>query len=171
MRVDPIALVVDEAFGIVPFLARRDDTAIDYTRRAIELDPSYWQAYTWLGLALAEKGLFPEAIEALETAWKLDNSPMIAEFLCGIYARGDYTDKALEMIEEISRQAEYRFVCPYELATIYIGLNDYDKAFELLIMAYETRSPCIPWLNVDPRLDPIRDDPRFEELHRLTGHK
>ena len=75
------------------------------------------------------------------------------------------------MIEELSRQAEYRFVCPYELGTIYIALGDYDKAFELLTIAYETRSPCIPWLNVDPRLDPIRDDPRFEELQRLTGHK
>ncbi len=67
--------------------------------------------------------------------------------------------------------AEHTYVCPYEVATIYIALKEYDKAFTWLTRAYEVRSPCIPWLRVDARLDPIREDQRFENLLRLTGHE
>jgi TolB-like protein/Flp pilus assembly protein TadD len=169
---DPVSLVADEMYGAVPFFAREYDLAIDYTSRAIKLDPSYWQAYTWQGLALAGKGLFAEAIEILEKGAKLDDSPQIVEFLGGIYARAGYTDKAEDMLEELERQRKTgRFICPYEIATIYLALGDLDAAFFWFDMAYELRSPCIPWLNVDPRLDVVRDDARFEDLQRITGHE
>ncbi|MHC4776901.1 MAG: tetratricopeptide repeat protein, partial [Planctomycetota bacterium] len=116
-------------------------------------------------------GQFPEAIKALETALGLDDSPQIVEFLGGIYARAGYLDKTREMLDELERQAEYRFICPYEVATIYLALGDFDKAFEWFDEAYAQRSPCVPWLNVDPRLDVIRDDARFEALQRATGHE
>jgi serine/threonine protein kinase/TolB-like protein/Tfp pilus assembly protein PilF len=170
---DPVSLVSDEEYGLVPYMARRYDLAIEYCRRAIELDPTYWQAYTWEGQALAEKGQFAEAIEVLEAARKLDDSPSIVEALGGVYARAGYTDKAGEMLDELDRQAkeEDRFICPYEVAQIYVALGDADTAFAWFEVAYELRSPCIPWLNVDPRLDSVRDDPRFDELLRLTGHE
>ena len=156
----------------MPVLAREYDLAIDYTSRAIELDPSYWQAYTWLGLALAQKGLFGDAIEVLEKGLGFDDSPQIFEFLGGIYARAGYTDKAKDMLDELERQRQAdRFICPYEVATIYLALGDFDTAFEWFDKAYELRSPCIPWLNVDPPLDVVRDDARFEELQRITGHE
>ncbi|MHC4141563.1 MAG: tetratricopeptide repeat protein, partial [Planctomycetota bacterium] len=169
---DPISLVEEEGYGSVPFMAREFELAIDYTRRAIELDPTFWQAYTWQGLALAEKGLFADAIEVLEKGEKLDDSPQILMFLGGIYARAGYTDKAKDMLEDVERQRKTgRFICPYEIATIYLALGDLDTAFFWFDMAYEFRSPCIPWLNVDPRLDVVRDDARFEELQRITGHE
>ncbi|MHC4349154.1 MAG: tetratricopeptide repeat protein, partial [Planctomycetota bacterium] len=169
---DPISLVEEEAYGSVPFFAREFDLAIDYARRAIELDPTYWQAYTWQGLALAEMGLFPEAIKVLETAKELDDTPQIIEFLGGVYARAGYTDKTQEMLDELERQRQAgRFICPYEIAAIYLALGDTDTAFFWFDMAYELRSPCIPWLNVDPRLDEFRDDARFEEFQRITGHE
>jgi serine/threonine protein kinase/Tfp pilus assembly protein PilF len=170
---DPVSLVYDEEYGLVPYMARRYDLAIDYCRRAIELDPTYWQAYTWQGMALAEKGQFAEAIEVLESARQLDDSPSIVEALGGVYARAGYTDRAGAMLDELDRQAkeEDRFICPYEVAEIYLALGDADTAFTWFEVAAELRSPCIPWLNVDPRLDGIRDDPRFDELLRLTGHK
>jgi tetratricopeptide (TPR) repeat protein len=153
-------------------MAREFELAIDYTRRAIELDPTFWQAYTWQGLALAEKGLFAEAIEVLEKGLVLDDSPQILMFLGGIYARAGYTDRAKDMLEDVARQRKTgRFICPYEIATIYLALGDADTAFFWFDLAYEFRSPCIPWLNVDPRLDVVRDDARFEELQRNTGHE
>jgi serine/threonine protein kinase/TolB-like protein/Flp pilus assembly protein TadD len=168
---DPISLVSAEEYGYVPYMAREYDLAIDYSRRAIELDPSYWQAYTWKGLALAEKELYAEAIDVLESALELDDAPQILQFLGGVYARAGYTDKAGEMLEELDRQSEDRFICPYEVAQIHLALGDFDTAFFWFDLAYELRSPCIPWLNVDPRLDPIRDDPRFADIQRRTGHE
>jgi len=77
------------------------------------------------------------------------------------------------MLKELERQKEEedRFICPYEVASIYLALGDVDTAFFWFDIAYELRSPCIPWLNVDPRLDGIRDDARFEEFQRITGHE
>ena len=93
---------------------------------------------------------------ALVITTTLDDSPTTAEFLGGIYARAGSTLKAREMIAELDRQAKFRFICPYELATIYEALRDHEMALNLFDLAYETKSPCIPRLMVDARLDDIR---------------
>ncbi|MHC5024824.1 MAG: TPR end-of-group domain-containing protein, partial [Planctomycetota bacterium] len=171
LEMDPVSLVTDDTYGMSAYQARRYDEAIDYSQRAIDLDPTFSEPYSWLGLALAAQGRFDEAIAALETARGFADSPIIIEFLGGVYAMAGREADAFAMLEELDRQSKYRFICPYEIATIYIALGDHDEAFKWLTEAYEERSACVPWLNTDPRLDPIRDDPRFEELQRLTGHR
>ena len=89
---------------------------------------------------------------------------MVYEFLGGVHALAGRPDLAHEMLAELERQGEYRFICPYEVATVYIALGDHDAAFEWMDEAIEARSSCIPNLQADIRLDPIRDDPRFREL-------
>jgi len=63
----------------------------------------------------------------------------------------------------MSKQA---YVSSYDLAILYVGLGDKDRALEQLNKAYEERAGFIIYLNVEPLFDPLRSDPRFAELVR-----
>ena len=65
--------------------------------------------------------------------------------------------------------SEQAYVSPYDLAILYLGLGDKDRAFEQLTKAYEDRTGWIIYLNVEPIFDPLRSDPRFVEL--VSGMK
>jgi hypothetical protein len=68
------------------------------------------------------------------------------------------------------RQSKKSYVSRYMIATIYTGLGDKDKAFSFLEKAYQERSPDIPYfLKADLRLDPLRSDPRFQDLMHRVG--
>jgi hypothetical protein len=67
----------------------------------------------------------------------------------------------LKRLEEVLRT---RYVCPYEVGVIHIWLGEKDEAFRQLEKGYEVRSQCMPSTKVDPRLDPIRSDPRYADL-------
>jgi len=77
--------------------------------------------------------------------------------------------EAEKLLEELKQVMEQRFVCPYEIATTYLGLGQKDEAFRWFEKAYEARSVCMIWLKVDPRIDPVRSDPRLIDLLRRVG--
>ena len=60
-------------------------------------------------------------------------------------------------------------VSSYNVALIYIGLGEKDRAFDSLEKAYKERSDLLVYLKVDPRLDTLRSDPRFADLMRRIG--
>ena len=62
-----------------------------------------------------------------------------------------------------------RYVCPYEVATLFVGLGDDDSALAWLQKAFDERADCTPWAAVDSKLDPLRSVPRFRELLRQVG--
>jgi hypothetical protein len=71
---------------------------------------------------------------------------------------------AERVIEELQRKSVERYVSPFEIALIHVGLGDRDRAFEWLDKAFRDRSDLLVYLKVDPRLDPIRSDRRFTAL-------
>jgi hypothetical protein len=77
--------------------------------------------------------------------------------------------EALAVIEELKELSKRRFVLPYFIATIYTGLSDKDQAFAYFEKAYEVSHPGIALVNVDPKFDTLRSDPRFTELVRRIG--
>jgi hypothetical protein len=62
-----------------------------------------------------------------------------------------------------------RYVPPFLIALIYVGLGDEDQAFAWLAKAYAERSVWMPWLKVDPEFDDLRSDPRFVSLMQRIG--
>jgi hypothetical protein len=73
------------------------------------------------------------------------------------------------LLVELNKIMKQRYICPYEIATTYLGLGQKEEAFRWLDKAYEVRSMCMMWLKVDPPLYPIRSDPRFADLVRRVG--
>ena len=168
---DPYSITFAEEYGLVYYLARDYETMVSKAREAIALDPDRWVGHTMLGLALAQKGDFDEAIDATMRAEELNENPAMLADLGGVYALAGKVAEAREVLDELTKMGEDRYVCPYRTAAIYVGLDEHDEAFERFGQACEDRSECMPLINYDPRLDSVRDDPRFDALVECVGLK
>jgi hypothetical protein len=75
----------------------------------------------------------------------------------------------LKILDELKTLAKQSDLSPYQLAVVYVGLGEKDRAFELLEKAKVERSTLLKYLKMDPRFDSLRSDPRFQDLLRGTG--
>ena len=166
---DPASRYTNPDYGCVSFMCRRFDRTVRDCREAIKVDPNFWAAHQWWGLALAEKGQFAEAIWRLEKSVDLSDSPVSMAMLGSVLASAGRPAEARSILKTLKEREKRDYVCPYELATISINLGDFDEAFAEMERACDARADCIPWLQVDPRIDEIRDDPRFDHVLERAG--
>jgi serine/threonine protein kinase/tetratricopeptide (TPR) repeat protein len=165
-ELDPVSALIAGDASWVFYLSRDYDRAAQQGEQAIDLDPTSWVGYTWLGLAYQKKGQFTKAIDMLEKARQLDDNVTTLEMLAGAYAAAGQTAKAKTVTASMVHRSSQRYVCPYEIATTYIGLRDKESAFEWLRKSLDERADCSVWALADPKLDSLRSDPRFADLLR-----
>jgi len=138
---------------------------IDVLMPTIEQDAQYEAAYDWLGMAYVQQERFDKAIPTYLRAEELSDG--LAEVLGGLghaYAVAGRENEAREVLDIMYRSAERWHVPPVQIAFVHIGLGEKQEALDLLEMAYEQRSWELVFLQAEPWLDPIRDEPRFIEL-------
>jgi serine/threonine-protein kinase len=171
-ELDPLSLIINTDVGLIFYIARQYDQAIEQCRNVIEMDPNFGVAHFALGLAYEQKGVHDEAISELQKAITASGGITVMTGALGhTYAVSDKKDKAQKILDELKKLSKRRYVSPYSIATIYIGLGEKDQAFEWLQKAYDDRSVWLIHLHVkvDPRLDSLRSDPRFTELLKKMG--
>src|SRR2546422_10869470 len=117
-----------------------------------------------------EKRMYEEAITELQTALNVtgrhDFSVASLGYTYGVLGK---RGEARKLLNELMERAERRYVSPYSIAHIYIGLGERDQAFEWLRKGSESHDEWMGWLKVDPKLDSLRSDPRFADLARRVG--
>ncbi|HEY3173960.1 MAG TPA: protein kinase [Thermoanaerobaculia bacterium] len=168
-QLDPLSPIILSDVSWVYYGARKYDKALEVSRELVEMNPSSPWGHTYLGLALEKTGRIDEAIRELERAAGLDRSVTILEWLGGAYAAAGRTADANRILAELTSRAEKRYVCPYEIATVYVGLGRKDAAFEWLRRGVEERADCMPWIRADSKIDPLRGDPRYTDILRGVG--
>jgi len=161
---DPISLPIHTDLGLTYYFAREYDRAVEQYKKALELDPHFTRAYITLSSALALTGNYAEALPAVEKAIALTGDRTKVAYLGRIYALTGDRKKALEAVEELKELSKKRPVSPHSIALIYAALGEKDRAFEWLQMAWEEGFVEPYSIKVDPWLDSLRDDPRFQEL-------
>ncbi|MBV9074509.1 MAG: winged helix-turn-helix domain-containing protein [Acidobacteria bacterium] len=168
-QLDPysIPIVADHIF--LTFLARRYSESIEVGRRAVEDEPSAAMFHAYLALPYAMQGRFSEAIAEGEIGHRLDNSPLLESFLAGVYAVAGRKLDAERLVSDLKQKHESRYSCSYEIANTYVALGQADTAFGWFDTAYNERSDCMFALKVDPRLERIRTDARYQDLLRRVG--
>ncbi len=169
-RLDPLSPEANFLLGQSFYLARRYDLAVNQFRTTIDLDPSFWVAHDELGWAYQEQGDLPRAIAEFQKARELE--PNVAEPLASLgrgFALSGQTAKARQVLDQLKKASAGIHVTPYNVASIYAALGDKDAAFAQLEKAYQERSFYLMWLGIDPQLDNLRPDPRFQDLLRRVG--
>jgi tetratricopeptide (TPR) repeat protein len=137
---------------------------------AVELHPGFWLAHYYLGLAHAQQEDFEAAIAGLHVACDLSDASWVWEGVGHTLAMAGRTDEAEATLARLREIAARQYVSPYSHAVILGALGRIDDAFDWLEKAIEARAWRIAWLSVDPLLDPLRADARFDALQaRLLG--
>ena len=165
VELDPLSLIINADVGGTLTIARRYDQAIAQLQRTLALDERFGYAHWNLGEALYLKGDTAAAIAEYEKARSLDDDPQILGLLGRAYADTGQKEKATQLIRELEERPKHEFVRGYIVALIYIGLGDKPKAIDCLEREYLDHDNIdTAWIRVDPMLDLLRGDPRFEAL-------
>jgi serine/threonine-protein kinase len=172
LELDPISLVINSHLGWAYMLTEKLDRSLTQLHKTVQMDPSFAMSYFILGWTYMKLEKFTEAIEAFKTAneW-FGGVPLSLSALGLAYSNAGEKEIAIELLDIIDTFYEDSQVEPFHYAVIHGGLGDKDKAFYFLEKAYEERSELMAALKVYSGLDPLRSDPRFDELLRKMNLK
>ena len=165
VELDPLSIVINADLGETFFYARRFDESVAQLRKTLEIDPTSFYAHYNLGIALQAKGDLSGAIAEYEKAKQLTDNVAVSTFWAQAKAHAGDKEAARRMLSELDEISKHREVLSYLRALLYLSLNNKDEALRWLEQSYDERDGSnICWINVDPLLDPLHGDPRFEAL-------
>jgi tetratricopeptide (TPR) repeat protein len=165
IELDPLSPVINTDFGQTLFMARRYDQAIAQLRKTLEIDPTFYYAHYTLGMALQLKGDVATAIAEYTKAHQLSDDLRIQVLLAAAKSRSGDKDAATQMLAELEEISRHRYVRSYWRALLYLSQGKRDEAIRWLEKGVADHEGLeIAWIKVDPMLDPLRGDPRFEAL-------
>jgi tetratricopeptide (TPR) repeat protein len=169
-RSDPLSPHIHGLSGHLLYQARQYDRALEHLRLALALNPELWVLHTWRGRICERKGMFDEASREFQKAFDLSGGNTEQLSMKGyIQARLGQRGEAEQAIRLLTGLAGQRYVPPYNLAMVYAGLSDVEKALEWLEEAYRTRDVRLTFLAVEPKWDFVRQHPQFQDLLRRLG--
>lgn len=165
---DPLSPGVYVTLAHILCNARHYDQAIEVLKKTLEMDRNYSGAYWFLGFCYSAKGMYAEAITGFEEAIKLgQDAPATQIRLGSAYAQKGNRARGQAILKQLQTSKEY--VSPFELAILHAALGERDQAFASLEKAYAAHDVQFQFLGVSPEWDPLRSDPRFQDLLRRVG--
>ena len=167
MEKEPLYLIQGANFAGVLMYARRFDEAVAQAKKTYDLDPNFIGGKSWLCHTYSMKGMYAESLAVAEKS--LDSDLPFLSDLAVAYANTGQRDKALAVIARWQENEKKRYVMTYWIAAAYAALGDKDRAFAELEKAYQNRDWFLQRLKVDPFMDPLRDDPRFDDMVKRIG--
>jgi serine/threonine protein kinase/Tfp pilus assembly protein PilF len=167
---DPLSLIINVAIGWAHYMARRYDEALEQLLQTVELDPNYPVTYWILGQLYRTMGRYDLAITEGEKGVNLSGgSPLMRAALAHSYGKAGRRKEALEILDDLTNLAKCKYVAPHFFAGIHIGLGENAGALEYLEKSYEDHSHWLIYLHIDPSMDDLRQDPRFQDLLKRVG--
>src|SRR6266704_727373 len=171
VELDPFSVIMNANFGHCYILARRYPEAIAQLRKATELDPNFGQTHVFLGHALEVSGDSAGAIREYEKAYEVGKAHGIgakdvgAPWLAYAYALQGEQEKALQLLgqlEDLERRNGGVFA--FGLAMVHLRLGQKEQAIDWLERSYLDKELPMSFIKVNPELEPLRGNPRFEKL-------
>jgi TolB-like protein/Tfp pilus assembly protein PilF len=166
-EIDPLSLPINNHAATVFYFRRDYDQAIEQARRTLDLDATFPNAHLILSLSYQQKEMYADAlVEAEKAASFSGRSAASLGCIGGCYAALGRPSEAKKIIKELQELSKRQYLSRFVIAWVYVNLHDRDAALEHLEQAYAERSSYLPHIKVDPSLDFLRSDPRFQDLLR-----
>jgi tetratricopeptide (TPR) repeat protein len=167
-ELDPLSARMSADLGMAYYGGRQYDRAIEQERKTLRMEPEFATSYWIMGMAYEQKGSLAEATAAYEHALKLrPGNPNYLASLARSQALAGKTSDARRVLDGMLKSPEP--VSPFFIALVYTALGEKDAAFDWLNKAVTERSGSVRYLKIEPRLDPLRSDPRFDALLQRVG--
>jgi serine/threonine protein kinase/Tol biopolymer transport system component/tetratricopeptide (TPR) repeat protein len=171
-EINPLSLMDRSIAGWTYFHARQYLLAEQELKATLEIDRNFSNSHLMLGFIYERLGRYEESINALNRAMELMSGSVVPLSAMGyVLGTSGRRDEARAILEHLKKLGEQRYVSPYFLALIHASLADREAAFKCLERAFEQRDEWLIWLGTEPRLDYLRDDPRFAALLARVGLK
>ena len=161
---DPTSVLATRDKALILYLAGRYEESVAMSRRTLELDPYTPQVHSYLGRAYEQLGREREAVEAYLTplTFSEKNHDVVAAIRAAA-ARDGIKGFWKQRLQYLLKEPQPRV---YSIATAYARLGDHDRALMWLDRLFAERGAYIRGLKVHPQWDPLRADPRFQDLLR-----
>lgn len=165
VNLDPLSLVINCDMGRIYYCARRYDESMKWYRKTLEIEPNYGMAFYHIGLTYIAQENYKEAEKCfIKTIGLTGGLPWAVSLLSYVYSKLGKRKEAENLIQELHNRSTKEYIHPSCFAITYLGLQDFDKAFEYWNEAYEERDAVLCMIKVLPEFDPFRSDLRFDEL-------
>jgi TolB-like protein/Tfp pilus assembly protein PilF len=168
---DPHRLVaVHTTRAAAYYFGREYQRAVEECEKAEQLDPGYFMLHFIAGRAYMRLNEHAKAIAHLKQArTETGEMPLMDAALGLAYAVSGKKAETMKLAEAFKAAAKKRYIPPTYFGMLFAGLGDKDKAMMWLEKAFADRADGLTWLNVEPMLDEVRSDPRFQDLIRRIG--
>jgi len=166
-RLDPLSLIINTDVGEMLYYGRRYDEAIEQARRAVEMDSAFALAHRLVGFAYVAKRQFALGIEELEVAARVSGGRVDVLAVLGLaYAEAGRRAEARKVLINLEQASQRRPDLAQPIPMVIAGLGEKDQVFAWLDRAYQEHEGSLILLKVNPLLDPLRSDARFQDLMR-----
>ena len=169
-ELDPLSLVIINNVAEMHIDRGELDAATKEAQRLINLDPTFWPGHQTLAIVLNRQGRYPDALAETQKSVEFanrSNAPLA--LLAHVYGRMGRHADAKAAIKELEQRFANRQADGRDLAVAYTGLGDQDRAFEWLEKSFNDRSPFLVFLKLEPLLEALHSDPRWNELQQRVG--
>ena len=163
-QLDPLSLIIASDYASILYNSRQYDNAVKQCRSVLELDPNYHRARQLMIPSYLQLGRYDEAADALNHWPDREHSRWALAWETAVYARWGHADDARKALSKLEQLAASRTNRMPALLVAYSGMGQKERALDLLERAYSEHSNAVVQINVDPIYDPVRSDPRFQEL-------
>jgi len=170
LELDPFSLQINMNLAMSYYLMGQHEMAINHLEKTLELEPDYMPTHFVLGCTYIQKGDLPKAISELQYVYKLDEEAYMALGYMGYaYAVAGQRAEAENLVNILQDISLRKYVSPYSMVMIRLGLEQKEQVLEMLERLYEERNDWLVWLNVSPEFKVLRDEPRFKDLLKRIG--
>ncbi len=169
LDLDPLSLQIGVSLAVTRWKMRAYDCALEQLQKIVDFEPLFQPARLALGVVYEQLGAFNQSVFHFKRALELGETSMMRGFLGRVYALMGNTREAQRIIKRLEKEARTRFVSPYSVGLVHSAMNNTDKAFEWFELAVHQKDEFLSLLKVDPRLDNLRTDNRYNDLLKRVG--
>jgi serine/threonine-protein kinase len=165
VELDSASVSIRRSLGWLLYYSRQSESALENLRRALTMDPTAEETHRLLALVYLQQGRYDDAAAAFREAIANSGNPVLAMSGLGhVAARRGRLDQARKVLSDLEERARSQYVSPVPMVGLQVALGDFDSAFEGLERAHEERRGWLAYLRIEPMLQPLHGDARFQRL-------
>jgi tetratricopeptide (TPR) repeat protein len=165
---DPLSLVINAELGWAFVWVGQYDQAIEQLQKTLEMDGNFIRTHQVLGLVYLRRGQYEQAIAEYERARQLNGDTNTLVHLGYAYAVAGRRSEAQKTLGQLIELEKLGRVLPSEIAMVYMGLGNIDRAFAWLEKSYATHEN-LSFIKVNSEFERLRSDPRYAALLERAG--